>query len=87
MPPTDTAVRAAKPTEKPRKLADDRGLYLLVNSSGIKQSRFKYRVGGKEKRLAFGAYPDLSLKAAPAPVATKPANRLQPMAGTPPWRG
>jgi len=64
MPLTDTAVRTAKPTEKPRKLADDRGLYLLVNPSGTKLWRFKYRIGGKEKLLAFGAYPDLSLKAA-----------------------
>lgn len=61
---TDTAVRNAKPAEKPHKLADDRGLYLLVNPTGAKLWRFKYRIGGKEKLLALGVYPDVTLKAA-----------------------
>lgn len=63
---TDTAIRTAKPAAKPRKLADERGLYLLINPGGGKLWRFKYRVEGKEKLLAFGAYPDVSLKAARA---------------------
>lgn len=58
---TDTAVRNAKPESKPRKLADEKGLFLLIHSNGSKYWRFKYRVGGKEKLLALGVYPDVSL--------------------------
>ncbi|WP_374488933.1 tyrosine-type recombinase/integrase [Zoogloea sp.] len=61
---TDTAVRQAKPDVKPYKLADGKGLFMLVNPSGSKLWRFKYRVDGKEKLLALGAYPDVGLKAA-----------------------
>ncbi|WP_081451596.1 tyrosine-type recombinase/integrase [Achromobacter piechaudii] len=60
MPLTDTAVRQAKPTEKPRKLSDSGGLYLLVNKAG-RYWRWKYRHGGKEKVMALGVYPDVSL--------------------------
>jgi integrase len=66
MPLTDAAVKAAKPREKPYKLSDARGLYLLINPSGAKWWRFKYRFGGKEKLLSFGVYPDVSLRAARA---------------------
>lgn len=59
---TDTAIRAAKPREKAYKLADGGGLYLLVNSGGGKLWRMKYRMGGKEKLLSFGAYPAVSLR-------------------------
>jgi hypothetical protein len=48
MPLTDTAVRQAKPQDKPRKMADGGGLYLLVNQVG-KYWRWKYRYQGKEK--------------------------------------
>ena len=61
MPLTDTAIRNAKPKEKPYKLTDGRGLYLLVNKSG-KYFRWDYRFGGKRKTLALGVYPDLKLK-------------------------
>jgi integrase len=61
MPLTDTAVRNAKPELKPRKLADEKGLFLLIHSNGSKYWRFKYRFGGKEKLLALGIYPDVSL--------------------------
>jgi integrase len=61
---TDTAVRNAKPKDKPYKLTDERGMYLLVAPSGGKLWRFKYRVGGTEKLLAIGAYPDVSLSRA-----------------------
>lgn len=61
MPLTDTAVRNAKPETKPRKLADEKGLFLLVHSNGSKYWRFKYRFGGREKLLALGVYPDISL--------------------------
>lgn len=63
---TDATVKAAKPRDKPYKLADGRGLYLLVNPSGAKWWRFKYRFGGKEKLLSLGVYPDVPLRAARA---------------------
>ena len=58
---TDTAIKRSRPAEKPYKLADGKGLYLLVNSSGSKLWRWKYRHEGKEKLMPFGAYPDVSL--------------------------
>ncbi|EJX0402244.1 integrase arm-type DNA-binding domain-containing protein [Salmonella enterica] len=58
---TDTAIRKAKPTEKPFKLADSSGLYLLIKPNGSKLWYMKYRIDGKEKKLAFGPYPDISL--------------------------
>lgn len=58
---TDTAIKNAKAAEKPRKLTDERGLFLLVNPNGGKWWRFKYRFGGKEKLLSLGVYPDISL--------------------------
>lgn len=61
MPLTDTAVRKAKPNPKPYKLADERGMYLEVMPNGSKYWRMKYRHSGKEKRLALGVYPDVSL--------------------------
>lgn len=60
MPLTDTACRQAKPKEKPYKLADAGGLYLLVNSTG-KYWRWDYRHAQKRKTMAFGVYPDVSL--------------------------
>lgn len=64
MPLTDTAIRTAKPEAKAKKLADERGLFLLVTPSGGKWWRFKYRFDGKEKLLSLGTYPDVSLKSA-----------------------
>jgi hypothetical protein len=58
---TDIAIRTAKPSEKPRKLADEKGLYLLVQSTGAKLWRLNYRFDGKQKTLALGSYPDTSL--------------------------
>lgn len=58
----DKAVAAAKPREKAYKMTDGGGLYLEVLPSGAKSWRLKYRFGGKEKRLAFGLYPVVSLK-------------------------
>lgn len=66
MPLTDTAIRNAKPTDKPIKLADEKGLFLLVHPNGSKYWRMKYRFGGKEKLLSFGVYPDTGLKEARA---------------------
>ena len=64
MPLTETQIKALKPGEKARKAADEKGLYLLVQPGGGKLWRLKYRVDGKEKLLALGAYPDVSLKMA-----------------------
>ncbi|WP_374479511.1 tyrosine-type recombinase/integrase [Zoogloea sp.] len=64
MPLTDTAIKSAKPTDKAQKLADEKGLFLLLHPNGSKYWRMKYRFEGREKGLAFGVYPDVSLKAA-----------------------
>ena len=61
MPLTNIACKNAKPLPKARKLADSGGLYLEVLPSGGKYWRMKYRFHGKEKRLAFGVYPDVTL--------------------------
>ncbi|KUR80729.1 integrase arm-type DNA-binding domain-containing protein [Novosphingobium sp. FSW06-99] len=61
---TDQQCRAAKPAAKPYKLADERGLYLYVTPTGFKSWRLKYRFGGKEQRIVFGPYPDVSLRMA-----------------------
>ncbi|HYA41325.1 MAG TPA: integrase arm-type DNA-binding domain-containing protein [Syntrophobacteraceae bacterium] len=57
----DPKVKNAKPKEKQYKLSDSDGMYLLVTPEGGKYWRLKYRFGGKEKTLALGAYPDVSL--------------------------
>lgn len=64
MPLNDAAIRAAKPGPKPIKLSDERGLFLLVQPSGGKLWRLKYRIAGKEKKLSLGRYPDVALKEA-----------------------
>ena len=58
---SDTKIRSAKPEDKAYKLTDGKGLFLLVHPNGSKYWRFRYRFGGKEKMLAFGVYPDVSL--------------------------
>lgn len=58
---TDTAIRKAKPTDKPLKLSDGAGLYLLLNPNGSRWWRFDYRYGGKRKTLSMGTYPDTGL--------------------------
>jgi integrase len=62
MPLTDTAIRNARPSLKPAKLSDERGLYLEISPAGGKWWRLKYRFEGKEKRLSLGVYPDVGLK-------------------------
>jgi integrase len=57
----DIETRRAKPKNKPYKLSDERGLYLLVMPSGGKLWRFNYRIEGRQKTLALGKYPDVSL--------------------------
>lgn len=61
VPLTDTKVRIVKPTTKPQKLFDGGGLFLLVTPTGGKLWNMKYRIDGKESRIAFGAYPEVSL--------------------------
>ena len=64
MPLTDTAIKTAKPGEKPYKLADEKGLYLLIQPSGGKWWRLDYRFDGKRKTPSMGTYPEVGLKAA-----------------------
>ena len=59
---TDTAIRTAKPAEKPVKMADGGGLYLLLNTNGSKWWRLDYRFAGKRKTLSMGVYPHVGLK-------------------------
>lgn len=61
---TVTAIRNAAPGDKPRKLADRRGLYLLVKPNGAKLWRYDYRFDGKRKTAALGEFPMMSLEAA-----------------------
>ena len=61
MPLTNTAISKAKPTDKVQRLFDGGGIYLEITPTGGKLWRLKYRHGGKEKRLAHGSYPDVSL--------------------------
>lgn len=61
---TDPAIKKAKPTDKPYKLSDGGGLFLVVTPAGGRLWRLKYRFDGKEKLLALGAYPDVGLAAA-----------------------
>ena len=58
---TDIAIRNAKARPKPYKLADALGLFVLVQPSGGKLWRLKYRIDGREKKLGFGTYPEVSL--------------------------
>ena len=64
LPLTDVQIRNARPKEKNFKLSDGDGLYLEVLPTGGKSWRMKYRLGGIEKRLVFGLWPDVSLKQA-----------------------
>lgn len=59
---TAVAVRAAAPREKVYKLAAGGGLYLEVMPTGAKYWRWKYRMSGKERRIALGVFPEVSLE-------------------------
>lgn len=58
---SDVKVRSAKPEAKAYKLTDGEGMVLLVHPNGSKYWRLRYRFGGKEKMLALGKYPEVSL--------------------------
>ncbi|WP_430317770.1 tyrosine-type recombinase/integrase [Pseudomonas nitroreducens] len=63
-PLTDSALKVAKPKDRPYKLSDGEGLYLEVMPNGSKLWRLKFRFNGKENRLALGAYPTVPLQQA-----------------------
>lgn len=61
MPLSDIRIRNLKSTDKPYKVSDFEGLFILVKVSGSKSWRFKYRIDGKEKLFVIGNYPAVSL--------------------------
>ena len=70
---SDARIRGLKPQDKPYKVADERGLFLLISPNGSRLWRLKFRIDGLdaqgrfkkvEKLLSLGAYPDVSLKRA-----------------------
>ena len=61
---TELGVRKAKPSSKPKKLSDGRGLFLLLHPNGSKYWRMKYRFMGKEKLLSIGVWPNVSISEA-----------------------
>lgn len=62
MPLTDTQIRAAKAVDREVKLYDGLGLYLVVNPRGSKLWKMRYSYGGRERKLSFGRYPEISLR-------------------------
>lgn len=58
---SDIKIKTAKPLDKPYKLSDSGGLYLIVNRNSSKYWRMKYRFAGKEKMLSIGVYPQVTL--------------------------
>ena len=60
----EVAIRAARAVQRPYKVSDEKGLYLLVKPNGARLWRYKYRHAGIEKLLAIGRYPDVSLREA-----------------------
>jgi len=61
---TDTTIKQAKPATTPFKLTDEKGMHLLIHPNGSRYWRLNYRFDGKQKTLALGVYPDVSLKQA-----------------------
>ena len=61
---TETRIRAARAFDRPYKLFDERGLFMLVTPPGGRLWRLRYRMYGREKLLSLGAYPDVTLKRA-----------------------
>ena len=57
----DTQIRKAKPAEKPYKLTDSNGLYIVINPNGSKLWRYRFRIDGKESVFSIGSYPEVSL--------------------------
>lgn len=63
---TTLSIRALKPQSKPYKLSDGKGLFLLVQPSGAKLWRLRFRHRGIERKLSLGRFPDMSLQKARA---------------------
>ncbi len=61
MPLSDAKCRNARPLERPYKVSDGQGLYMLVAINGSRFWRYNYRFAGKRLTLALGAYPEVSL--------------------------
>jgi len=59
---TDKAIRGAKPSTKPYRLADGRGLVLIIDPRGGRYWRYRYRIEGRQKQISLGVYPEVSLK-------------------------
>lgn len=76
MPLTNTTIRNAKLIDKPYKLSDAQGLYLLIKPNGSKIWQLKYRFGGKENKLAFGGYPAVTLRLAMSRFIIEYSDRL-----------
>jgi integrase len=79
---TDTEIRKAKPKQKPYRIPDAGGLFLFITPAGGKLWRWKYRFDGKQKLMALGVYPDVSLAEARirhAEQRTVLASGLDPM--------
>lgn len=66
MPLTDVQIRQAKPGDKPRKLSDERGLFVEIRPTGAKFWRYRYKIDGKENVFAIGEYPEMGLAEARA---------------------
>ena len=81
MPLSDAKIRTLKPAEKDFKVADTGGLFLLMNASGSKSWRMKYRLNGKEGLLVIGDYPAISLAQA---QATRDAAKVELAVGSDP---
>lgn len=64
MPLSNTKIGSIRPQDKPFKVSDEKGLFLLVNPNGEMYWRIRYRLAGREKSLSLGTYPDVSLKEA-----------------------
>jgi hypothetical protein len=61
---TDAKIQLRRQVKRPTKMADGRGLYLLVNPNGTRYWRFKYRFANRENSISFGVYPEVSINAA-----------------------
>ena len=61
MPLTDTQIRRLKKHDKEKKVSDGAGLHLLLKPTGSRLWRLAYRFSGKQKTLALGKYPYVSL--------------------------
>jgi hypothetical protein len=61
---TYTAIRGVTPTDKPQRISDGNGLYLLITPNGKKNWRFRYFIQGRENMLSLGAYHEVGLKEA-----------------------